>query len=288
MTKLSISPIHPESKVNGWEVLEAMPRGSGRKKWLCRCSCGEGTERVIEHLELTTGRVRGCTCCTRPSAKLPTGATHIRQYKPPKTALHGETYGRLTVLDEAERSTTGRRRWSCACSCGTKTAVLQTHLVTGHTTSCGCYARERTAECSTTHGLSGTREYENALRAADPEKYRIKCREYYAKNKHEMKARHRKWTKENADHVAEYNARRRAEKLNAIPPWHKEETKAHVKELKKEARRLEKETGVKYHIDHVVPLKSALVSGLHVKDNLQLLTETENLQKNNRVWPSMP
>lgn len=41
-------------------------------------------------------------------------------------------------------------------------------------------------------------------------------------------------------------------------------------------------------VDHIVPIKSKLVCGLHVEHNLQLLTKTANSSKGNRVWPDMP
>lgn len=37
------------------------------------------------------------------------------------------------------------------------------------------------------------------------------------------------------------------------------------------------------HVDHVLPLKGELVSGLHVPENLQYLPEAENIAKGNRV-----
>lgn len=41
-------------------------------------------------------------------------------------------------------------------------------------------------------------------------------------------------------------------------------------------------------VDHIVPLKNPLVCGLHVWDNMQLLTPSENNRKGNRHWPDMP
>ncbi len=41
-------------------------------------------------------------------------------------------------------------------------------------------------------------------------------------------------------------------------------------------------------VDHIVPIKSKLVCGLHVEFNLQLLTSSANARKGNRTWPDMP
>ena len=40
-----------------------------------------------------------------------------------------------------------------------------------------------------------------------------------------------------------------------------------------------------YHVDHKIPLNGKLVSGLHIVENLQYLTEHENLRKGNSFIP---
>jgi 5-methylcytosine-specific restriction endonuclease McrA len=55
-----------------------------------------------------------------------------------------------------------------------------------------------------------------------------------------------------------------------------------VKEFYIEAQRLTKETGIPHEVDHIIPIKGKVVSGLHVPANLQILTEKQNQTKNAR------
>ncbi len=43
-----------------------------------------------------------------------------------------------------------------------------------------------------------------------------------------------------------------------------------------------------YRVDHIVPLSSKLVCGLHTHTNLQVITCRENQAKGNHFWPGMP
>jgi len=69
----------------------------------------------------------------------------------------------------------------------------------------------------------------------------------------------------------------------AWPDWADEKAMAAIyKEAKKRRAR-----GERVHVDHIVPISHPHVCGLHCPANLQILTETENLQKSNAWWPGM-
>lgn len=57
---------------------------------------------------------------------------------PAKIDLKGQTFGRLTVIEEGGRTPAKMVVWRCECSCGATIAVRASDLRTGHTRSCGC------------------------------------------------------------------------------------------------------------------------------------------------------
>lgn len=93
------------------------------------------------------------------------------------------------------------------------------------------------------------------------------------------------WQKNNRSRVAENSARRRAMRVNATPPWADEFV---ISEAYSLALLRSRVTGVEWHVDHIVPLRSEIVCGLHCERNLQVITGIENASKGNRHWPDMP
>lgn len=68
--------------------------------------------------------------------------------------LIGSRFGRLTVIEKAEKAACGATRWKCRCDCGNEVIVQYSNLKSGKTKSCGCLNRENRAERNTKHGGS--------------------------------------------------------------------------------------------------------------------------------------
>ena len=77
------------------------------------------------------------------------------------------------------------------------------------------------------------------------------------------------------------DSRRRAQKVGATPEWLTDEHMSQIKEFFEICKLFEIYTGQKYHVDHIVPLKSDTVCGLHVPWNLAVLSEKDNIKKSN-------
>ena len=95
----------------------------------------------------------------------------------------------------------------------------------------------------------------------------------------------KKVTRLNTWAINAYNAVRSRAKKEATPKWANKEK---IQWFYREARRLTEASGMPYHVDHIVPLNSRKVCGLHNEFNLEVIPARINLQKHNRTWPDMP
>ncbi|MGN6701453.1 MAG: hypothetical protein ACTHKB_00640, partial [Burkholderiaceae bacterium] len=114
--------------------------------------------------------------------------------------------------------------------------------------------------------------------AADPARFRALRTGYYWRNPDSQRAKTRAYRAANSIYYGILNAERQRLIVRATPKW------ANEKEIDKFY--MERPPG--FHVDHIVPLKSKIVCGLHCEANLQTIRASENIRKGNRFWPDMP
>jgi hypothetical protein len=132
----------------------------------------------------------------------------------------------------------------------------------------------------------------NYLENLPPEKieFRKKYLQNYFRNLSEVQKQERSkysksYLKNNLHKHAAVQAKRRALKIMATPIWASKEI---IDDYYLRATAWSKLSGEEFEVDHIVPLKSNVVCGLHCQQNLTILSRFENSSKGNRWWPDMP
>ncbi len=208
----------------------------------------------------------------------------------------GERFGRLVVVARTDKRsrTGGSVVWSCRCDCGGIKEVPIKYLVGGNTTSCGCYRQEIRAEigkklrldltgkrygrftviqeceesehgsfwlcqcdCGAVRTVKGA--YLNSGRAVACGCLNLEIRRC-----------------EETVRISIPKPPRTALVRSRTPLW---SNATAIKQFY-EAR------PAGCDVDHIIPLRGKLASGLHVLENLQYLPRRKNLSKKNNFEPS--
>jgi hypothetical protein len=150
------------------------------------------------------------------------------------------------------------------------------------------------ADCAEAYAANPQPAKDRATEAylKNPEEKRKYGRDYYAANRDAVKskvgARHKKLLATDAAFATALRSRvakRRATRKNATPLW--ADSKA-MKVFYDVAADLTAKLGTPHEVDHIVPLQSKIVCGLHNQFNLQVIPLKKNRAKSNKTWPDMP
>lgn len=112
---------------------------------------------------------------------------------------------------------------------------------------------------------------------ANQERESEQSKGYYTKNRSHILARAIKWNTENNSRRRAQNAKRRSAARRNL--WGQKEKIDAVYSLAKTMTLL---FGSPYEVDHRYPLNGRQVCGLHIEQNLQVISKAENQRKGNR------
>lgn len=116
---------------------------------------------------------------------------------------------------------------------------------------------------------------------ANPEKVLARSKEWYYSNKEYARARQKQYYQANTASFVASTVQRKLDKMKRTPSWLTKFDRLKIKCLYQLAAMRTRESGEEWHVDHIIPLRGKLVSGLHVPANLRVITASENLSKHN-------
>lgn len=107
-------------------------------------------------------------------------------------------------------------------------------------------------------------------------------KEWYENNLERHNQQMKRYFQENPHLRAKLSSVQRAAKNHRTPLWLTDDDFWMMDEIYRLAGLRTAVTGIAWHVDHVIPLRGKLVSGLHVPSNLQVVEWKKNLKKGNR------
>ena len=111
-------------------------------EWECSCDCGKVTKAIPSLVR--KGRVKTCGHC-----------------EPANNDNYwiGKKINRLTIVGFTKKENRDEVFWECVCECGNRVVAMPCLIKSGHTSSCGCYMKEKNGNREYKHGGYGTRLY---------------------------------------------------------------------------------------------------------------------------------
>lgn len=230
-----------------------------KKVWVCECECGKQID-VMES-SLLSNNTKSCGCASSELSR-------ISKFND----LTGKYFGKLVVLKHIEKIG-NHQIWECECKCGIKTNVRANNLLSGTTTSCGCFFKEQV----TKHGIwKNSKEYRKYQWAKKPE----------LKIHHHVSGYIRKNLKKNG-------FSKKGKSILDFLPYSMIDLKNHLENLWEPWMNWDNYGNDKgnWQIDHIIPTSSFSFKSMDDKEfkecwalsNLRPLEKIENIKKGNKI-----
>lgn len=207
------------------------------------------------------------------------------------------------IITRSEAKAKGLLRYFTGAQC--KHGHIEERSVSSGTCM-ACQRRMTKAMRSTESGRERVAKSKRESRARHADKIREYAKQYRAENAGEHSERFRRWhetaskdpfyrarkaaatrrwSAENKDRARLADSVKRARRRGAKPDDFGELDRFVIEEAFELARRREEQTGIKWHVDHMIPLSRG---GAHAWHNIQVIPAEVNLWKRNRMVFTKP
>lgn len=132
------------------------------------------------------------------------------------------------------------------------------------------------------------REYEKVWYSENRDRYLSVCKSYRDRNREVVREKDRSRYAKEAYRYLSQSRKRESSQRQRTPVWYGEFDQFVFEEAYSLAKLRENATGIDWHVDHMLPLRSRKVSGLHVGLNAQVLPAEMNLAKCNKLLYTNP
>jgi post-segregation antitoxin (ccd killing protein) len=127
--------------------------------------------------------------------------------------------------------------------------------------------------------LHGTRV--KRWQEANKDKVRADAKAWVKANPEKVKAKHLRHIKKHPDAYTARSVASVARRAKRVPQWLTSDDKWMMRQAYNLAKLRTQLFGFVWEVDHIIPLRGELVSGLHVPTNLQVIPKSENRSKKN-------
>ena len=124
--------------------------------------------------------------------------------------------------------------------------------------------------------------YKKAYRKRTGDQHATYMAQWREKHKERLNAYGKQYREKRKEHYNFLCQKRKIDLLKRTPAWLTEDDLWVIEQAYELAALRTKMLGIEFHVDHIIPLRGKTVSGLHVPQNIRVVTWLENQRKTNK------